>query len=60
MVQKYRWVNFLTWIFMIVGYGLLSTLREDSSTGHWVGFQVVVAAGIGLGVRRLALSVSAY
>ncbi|KAI0700394.1 major facilitator superfamily domain-containing protein [Cerioporus squamosus] len=42
-LQKYRWVNFLTWTFMIVGYGLLSTLREDSSTGKWVGFSVVVA-----------------
>ncbi|TFK85585.1 MFS general substrate transporter [Polyporus arcularius HHB13444] len=59
MVQKYRWVNFLTWIFMIIGYGLLSTLREDSSTGHWVGFQVVVAAGIGLGFTATVFPVLA-
>ena len=51
--QKYRWTNFLIWVFMIVGYGLLSTLREDSSIGKWVGCEIVVAAGIGLGVRPL-------
>ena len=51
--QKYRWTNFLIWVFMIVGYGLLSTLREDSSIGKWVGCEIVVAAGIGLGVRLL-------
>ncbi|KAI0711169.1 MFS general substrate transporter [Cerioporus squamosus] len=57
--QKYRWVNLLTWTFFIIGYGLLSTLREDSSTGEWVGFQVVVAAGIGLGFTATVFPVLA-
>ncbi|KAL3962757.1 hypothetical protein ACCO45_004280 [Purpureocillium lilacinum] len=31
-----------------VATGLLSTLRPDSSTGHWVGFQVLLGAARGL------------
>ncbi|KAK4051265.1 hypothetical protein OIO90_004746 [Microbotryomycetes sp. JL221] len=31
-----------------IGCGLLTTLKVDSSTGIWVGFQIVAGAGIGL------------
>ncbi|KAJ7229116.1 iron permease [Mycena pura] len=46
--KKYRPVNWIGWCFSIIGFGLLSTLREDSSTGKWVGYQVVGAMGIGI------------
>ncbi|KAK7061333.1 MFS domain-containing protein [Favolaschia claudopus] len=47
-LNKYRAVNFTGWIFLLVGFGLFSTLREDSSVGKWVGFQIIVAIGIGM------------
>jgi threonine/homoserine efflux transporter RhtA len=31
-----------------VGSGLLYTLKTDSSSGHWIGYQVI--AGLGLGM----------
>ncbi|KAF7330813.1 MFS domain-containing protein [Mycena venus] len=48
IVQKYRAVNFFGWIFAIIGFGLFSTLKEDSSVGKWVGYQVVTAIGTGI------------
>ncbi|KAJ7745521.1 MFS general substrate transporter [Mycena olivaceomarginata] len=48
ITQKYRPVNFFGWIMTIVGFGLISTLREDSAVGKWVGYQVVAAIGTGL------------
>lgn len=32
-------------VFMAVGCGLLSTLKVDSATGTWVGFQILAGAG---------------
>ena len=51
VVQKYRWANVLAWCLALIGFGLLSTLDPTSSTGKWVGFQVILAAAIGLLVR---------
>jgi hypothetical protein len=34
-----------------VAFGLLSTIKSDSVTGMWVGYQLVVALGIGVVVR---------
>ena len=50
-VQKYRWVNVLAWALAVVGFGLFSTLDTTSSTGKWVGFQIILAAALGLLVR---------
>ncbi|KAK6206407.1 MFS aflatoxin efflux transporter [Colletotrichum tabaci] len=33
---------------MIVGAGLLTTLKVDSGAGHWIGFQVLYGAGMGM------------
>ncbi|KAI1309671.1 MFS general substrate transporter [Xylaria venustula] len=38
-----------------VGAGLLSTLKVDSSTGHWLGYQLVMAAGVGIGSQNVNL-----
>ncbi|KAJ7499342.1 iron permease [Mycena latifolia] len=48
VLQKYRAVNWIGWVLMITGFGLFSTLREDSAVGKWVGYQIVVAIGIGM------------
>ncbi|KAJ7279698.1 iron permease [Mycena rebaudengoi] len=46
--QKYRVVNWAGWCITIVAFGLLSTIKSDSVTGMWVGYQLVVALGIGV------------
>ncbi|KAJ7171237.1 iron permease [Mycena filopes] len=48
LTKKYRPVNWAGWCITIVGYGLVSMLREDSSVGQWVGYQIVGAIGVGL------------
>ncbi|KAJ7487875.1 major facilitator superfamily domain-containing protein [Mycena latifolia] len=47
-LKKYRLVNWIGWAVAIIGYGLVSTLREDSSVGKWVGYQIVGAMGVGI------------
>ena len=53
ITQKYRWASVVAWSISLIGFGLLSTLDADSSTGKWAGYQIVTAAGIGLMVRLL-------
>ncbi|KAF7355665.1 MFS domain-containing protein [Mycena sanguinolenta] len=48
IIQKYRGVNVVGWAVTIVGIGLFSTLREDSSVGKWVGYQIIAAIGTGI------------
>ncbi|CAL1715143.1 unnamed protein product [Somion occarium] len=51
MVQvqgKYRPANYVGWILSIIGFGILTLLRADSTTGQWVGFQILVSAGVGM------------
>ncbi|CAK5275831.1 unnamed protein product [Mycena citricolor] len=46
--QRYREINWIAWVFMVVAFGLTSTLKANASTAQWVGFQVVAAIGVGL------------
>lgn len=46
--QKYRPQLWLSWILLTLGTGLLSTLNEDTPKGHAIGFEVLVAVGIGI------------
>ncbi|KAJ7658792.1 iron permease [Mycena polygramma] len=46
-IKKYRLVNSAAWAVSIIGFGLFSTVREDTSTGQWVGYQILCALGIG-------------
>ncbi|KAJ6610190.1 MFS general substrate transporter [Mycena sp. CBHHK59/15] len=48
IVKKYRPINWIGWCFMVVGFGLLSTLAADSPTAKWAGYQAIVGAGIGI------------
>jgi hypothetical protein len=42
-------------IFLSVGSGLLSILGPDSSTGEWIGFQIITGAGSGAGLQLVRL-----
>ncbi|KAK7039367.1 MFS domain-containing protein [Favolaschia claudopus] len=55
--KRYREVNWISWIIVVVGFGLFSMIKEDSSAAMWAGFQVVIAAGVGplFGVPMFAL-----
>ncbi|KAJ7595480.1 iron permease [Mycena floridula] len=45
--HRYRPANYFGWGLSMVGFVLLSLLRTDSSTGSWVGYQIVAGAGTG-------------
>jgi hypothetical protein len=36
------------WVLMIIGAGLLTTLRADSSMAKYIGFQVPIGCGVGI------------
>lgn len=40
-----------------IGCGLLSLLNPTSSAGQWIGFQLLVGIGIGLGMQQAAVIV---
>lgn len=35
--------------------GLLTTLKVDTDTSHWFGYQVLIAAGLGFGIQNVML-----
>ncbi|EXJ58284.1 hypothetical protein A1O7_05709 [Cladophialophora yegresii CBS 114405] len=35
-----------------VGSGLLATLKPDSSTAQWAGFQILISAGLGMAIQQ--------
>ncbi len=39
----------------MIGFGCLSLLKADTSTGKWVGYQLIVSAGSGLVVCAFQL-----
>jgi hypothetical protein len=39
--------------FIVVGFGLFTLLDENSSTGAWVGFQVLESLGAGFGIGAM-------
>lgn len=46
--RKYRPQLWISWVFLIIGTGLLTTLHEDSSRGRAIGFEIM--AGMGMGI----------
>lgn len=44
----YKPLHFAGFALCAIGLGLMSTLSAKSSTGDWVGFQILASAGIGL------------
>lgn len=45
---RYRTIHHFGFAIMTVGIGLMTKLSTTSSTGYWVGCQILVAAGCGL------------
>jgi len=48
ILHKYRPSNAVGWIMAVVGFGLLSLMRADSSEAQWVGYQILAAGGTGV------------
>ncbi|THG95258.1 hypothetical protein EW026_g6357 [Hermanssonia centrifuga] len=48
IMRKYRAVNYLGWIITVVGFGLLSLLKENDAVGKWVGYQIIASVGTGM------------
>lgn len=48
ILNRYRPWHFIGFALLAIGYGLFSLLDESSSTGYWLGFQFITAAGLGV------------
>ncbi|KAG9075251.1 hypothetical protein FS749_013098 [Ceratobasidium sp. UAMH 11750] len=48
VLKKYRPQNYIAWGFTLVGMGLLSTLKYDSSKANSIGFQILIGIGAGI------------
>lgn len=47
-IKRYTPPNVAGWVFIVVGFGVMSLLKADSSVARWVGLQVLATAGIGV------------
>lgn len=45
---NYVFPTFVGWVLTIVGAGLLTTLRADTSLSKSVGFQIIIGSGVGI------------
>ncbi|KAI1302783.1 major facilitator superfamily domain-containing protein [Xylaria venustula] len=50
---RYKPLLVVALAFIVVGFGLFSLLNENSTTGAWVGFQIVESVGTGLAIPGL-------
>ncbi|KAI0452055.1 major facilitator superfamily domain-containing protein [Xylaria acuta] len=50
---RYKPILIVALAFIVVGLGLFSLLGENSSTGAWVGFQIIESVGTGLAIPTL-------
>ncbi|KAI0921395.1 hypothetical protein AcW1_004613 [Taiwanofungus camphoratus] len=48
VISRYRPANIAGWVLTVVGFGVLTLLRANSSEGQWIGYQILAAAGTGL------------
>ncbi|QRV92393.1 major facilitator superfamily transporter [Ceratobasidium sp. AG-Ba] len=46
--KKYRPQNYIAWVIMLVGTGIFSTLKYDSSKANTIGFQILFGVGSGI------------
>ncbi|KIW78069.1 hypothetical protein Z517_07902 [Fonsecaea pedrosoi CBS 271.37] len=56
---RYRPIHFAGFALVVLSFGLFSLLDQHSSTGTWVGFQVIFSAGGGLVISTLLPTVMA-
>ena len=43
-------------VFMSVGAGLMTTFNPETSTGKWIGYQILFGAGIGVSMQQPSLA----
>ena len=51
-------VSLCSAVLIAVGHGLLSTLAPGTSTGKWIGFQILLGAGSGSGLQMVGFTLS--
>jgi hypothetical protein len=51
-LQKFRTINSIAWLFVVVGFSLMTQLKVHSNKAMQYGFQVIYAVGAGV-VRDL-------
>lgn len=56
---KYRPIHYAGFTLMTIGFGIFSLLDKDSSTGKWVGYQILAGAGAGLIIPTLLPAIMA-
>lgn len=56
---RYLAIQYAGFALMVVGFGLLTLLKADSTTAQWVGYQLAGAAGTGLALPVLLPAVQA-
>ncbi|RYP78198.1 hypothetical protein DL771_000675 [Monosporascus sp. 5C6A] len=49
----YKPIHYVSWAVTLIGLGLFTLLDRDSSTGDWVGFQIVYSMGAGMLIPTL-------
>lgn len=50
---RYKPIHYVSWAVTLIGLGLFTLLDRDSSTGDWVGFQIVYSMGASMLVPTL-------
>ncbi|CAP96439.1 hypothetical protein E8E15_007411 [Penicillium rubens] len=48
----YNPVMIMSSVTLSIGAGLLSTLKTDSGSGEWIGYQILMGLGVGLGMQQ--------
>ncbi|KAJ5165487.1 Major facilitator superfamily domain general substrate transporter [Penicillium coprophilum] len=47
----------LSSVLMAIGAGLLSTFQPETSSGKWIGYQIIFGAGVGVGMQQALIAV---
>jgi hypothetical protein len=58
-IGSYRWAIWIGWIITTIGMGLLILLDVDTSTGGWIGLNMIVGFGTGMLFGAMAFAVQA-
>lgn len=56
---KYRPIHYAGFALMTIGFGLFTLLDKYSSTGKWIGYQILAGAGAGLVIPTLLPAIMA-
>jgi hypothetical protein len=56
---SYRWAIWIGWITTTIGLGMLILLDVNTSTGRWIGLNLIVGLGTGMLFGAMAFAVQA-